>query len=491
MDNEAIFDTGMVPVSSVEEISSAVLAAGSSGEAASIVDAALDVLTGSLHTRLGETEVFLYAGSSTNRKQHLYLHCERLRARSVVRHSVDRYSGAGSFFAADASRRICPTCTESSPGVYVSFLLIGMYTVADRSRDLLSAFNSGPNHARMRQNALRARHAFAAIERDVRLFAAAQGGYLVDASLLATLRGSSEFVEDAVSAEVSPLAWPLHHAAVAVAAAEALYERSSASVSFELEEAVLARLAAVSAAAPSLSSPFRVLPSRKGADVSGLIARKLWDGMEPLFAGFVQDRFDDWVKHRCEDPSGTKPFREDNEPFDHDVDLEPWNLDLAHSFNEWHVEPDLSLGPWGLLVANVRALGKKQLAVLYREWEEHYRWVVEGGDLPSLLIVRDVRSEPLFGLGAIDRYDMLDTVLSRFPAEASEVEGLWFARVPTAYARALDGFSTDSGRIEAAALYDADESRLTELLTMADALIPTFEGRGKLAAAVQAASACV
>lgn len=464
---------------------SAIADVESDGEVNNILFEAAEILK----ERLGDAgfadgaSVALYAGSSLNRKQHLALGCSKIRARTVYRDNLDQHSNIENLFGTQASQTICLTCAENRTDEHRMLLGLALGKVTGHGRtftDAHQAGSHGPNFARMRQELTRAKATF-----DMVLAAAetTEGELLV---LHDGAEGSG--VESVSVAPVSPLAWPLKHAADLITALECALLRAAGRKQLTIDNSLAERLAAASAAVQA--GPYQIAPDRKGREVSALLSRKPRGEQDMPFASFVQDRFADWVAHCQENPGRPGSWRPDG-AMTYDVGDLPWNLEVLADIDRWHIPPDPDLGPWEQMRANWQHLAVQQLSVLYLDWENHRSWVLEGGEEPALLLVRDLRQDPLVGLGALDRFDLLATALDRFPAEASGTPRMWVARVPLLVARALDGYSVNGGEIQAASLEGADSGKVEEIVSSVDALRETFDGNRWLSEAAKAAIACM
>lgn len=442
------------------------------------------------------TIVDLYAGSTANRKQHLWSGCIKLRAHSMYRVQFGRNEDLSSFFGSHERQIICSDCIEQHPGRFRALLSLGLEAVArSASRFILAhGASDGPNFARMRQELLSAKETLSSVAAK-----AAALGESLDVSVAepsgeaATSCGESAGAEVEELTPVSALAWPIRLAEDLVRLLDAANDRAVSTNRSALAPELVQLLATASAAMPGAAGPFQLVPNRRLRDVPALYTRLPRHASDQPLAHFVQERFSEWVAHcREQDVDTPTPWRP-NGAVPKDVASQPWSFefDSIPELNKWHIEPDPSLGPWGQMMANWRHLALQQLSLLYQDWEEHRRWVLDSGQKPSLLLVRDPRPEPLTGLGALDRFDLLQSVLSRFPAEKAGQEYMWTVQVPRLAARALDGYHSSSGQVQAASLDGVDVSKLDEVLSTTESLRSNFKRDDWLSPAAQAAMACL
>lgn len=382
-----------------------------------------------------------FAGSRKAIWQHLDPACVKLRSRSICRtkwrtpgmcpvggtaRPVDTFSRPG-------RSRICPSCVESHPDsaqvLGVALLHRAMLALAELAGEFSDHTAGRPALLAMREHLRQAEKLCAGFD-------------LAGIVLPGTFR---QTIDDALALARRTLADDS--------------DRTESEVVGFLPAQELKQLAAASAAQPC--GPYRLSPNPKGRMLEALVDDT---GVRTLY--FTSGLFGEWVVAQAASDVSVLWGRDKASAVV--ASEEPLSRTLSQAAR-WVVEPDLSLSPWDLTLANWRELAASELELLFGDWVKHYELVMSAPEAACWLLVHDPRPEKLAKLDSLDRFDLLHTVASRFPARELPTDGFFALKVPVAVARALSGFTSEPG-VQAISLEEVSDELVAAVAEMASKL---------------------
>lgn len=468
METTDILDPAPAPSGSVS---------GADALAAALQDARDALLAAGFTTR----DQYTSSGSHHNRVQHLDAACTRLRSARPV--TVAWKEAELEQFLPSAQRRgdrsVCNRCQSTNGSHYAQLLAQPLWDAVRRAEQL---------HARCTAAGLEHRPAdggYGADGHDTVNFVALHEHLAVVDRLVGGV--TRLFDQAARPSHVDDLSTPLAACATVATLSRRLFDQLAQSAPEQLDIRQMAKLAAGSAA--QVTGSYSLNVNRKGRDLPALVSHQSQMFTEPHRK--VQDVFADWVKHCVEHPDQA-PFgwRPQGATAADLTGMDP-TTDALSSVSVWHEPPDPARTPWELLLDNWQRSALADLNTLLADWCTHYTWVNAAPDITSFVLVLDERHDKLANLHLADRFDLLDTVLSGHAPQPSAHDMLWTAQVPTAVARALDGYTSASGHLQAASLEGLDPAKLDEALTLTLSFRETFAAPQWLSASAQAAVTCL
>jgi hypothetical protein len=429
-------------------------------------EAVYDALSAAGHTTSSKRST--WAGGRLNRTHHLSSYCSKLRASRPAAFEWGAYdSELASFNPATRKhttrRKLCVACQQAQPESFATMMALMLRNISISARRVgdVAARGSGSVDLTAMQDMVQD------VEEQV--------------------AGVRQLIEQApAEVDSTTLSEPLRRIDQLVAACHALYAQASAT-SPGLVRAEEALLAAASAA--TTKSAYALVPNRKGRHVPALVSYRS-DTDDALMYG-VNEAFFEWVKF-CQANPDADPREWRRDGFEPQHVSGDWaTVDAVSSVTTWNVPADGSLNPWELAVANWKVAAAQQLNTLLDDWCDHYQWVRSAPDVTTTLVIYDARQVPLSTLGTLDRYDLLQRTLARFAPKPTSHPKLWVVNVPTAAARALDGYTAAGALVQAASLDGLAPERLDEALTLALGFEENFSGPQWFTSAAHAAISCL